>query len=164
MNNRHQQDQLLDDILADAVPPGFHEALLKQALVEMRIRGRMRHRRQGAFVAALVLAACFALWRGIPPRHTKPVNTPACGLVLTRPLHPNQIVTTHARTAGIVSTSAGLVAPLATVPGVKLFHEFSDSELLTFLSGKPVALVAMAPNQEELVFLNPTDANGFEMR
>ncbi len=163
MNERHPQDRLLDDVLADAVSPGFREALLEQALAEMRIRRRMRHLRQGALAATLALAACFALWRGLPSGRTKPVSTTAFGLVLTRPLTPSQIVATQPGATAIVATSADLVAELETVPGGKLFHEFSDSDLLTFLSGKPVVLVAVAPHRDELVFLNPADAEGFEM-
>ena len=162
MNHPADNERLLTDVLADASPAGFRQALLGETLRLARRRRQLRQT-QRAFAALAVLAVAGILaWRGFSPRPAvpKPLSAPgpivhsrpldAAAIVTTQPLLPGQITSTVASThiVTIVTTSGGC-------------HMIGDEELLALAASRPVALVRHGPHEAELIFVNPEDQNGF---
>jgi hypothetical protein len=164
MNNKIQN--LLDDVLSDAAPPGFRAELLDATLQHVRRRKHLRHWNRGLAVVAVMLAAIsFALWRTSSP-DTQPVlsGKPDLIVVRSRPLDPSRIVTTTPGTVAVVSSSPSTFALVKTGSAEHLFREIDDEQLLALLQGKPAALVRHGPNEVELIFLNPEDEKGFPVQ
>jgi hypothetical protein len=164
MNHEPDNEQLLADVLGEAAPTGFREALLGETLRLARRHRRWRQtRRMAALLVALGLLAVLVR-QNFPPHPLAPmpmakakvksyevVRTqplPAGASVVTRPLSTDQLAASVV-TAEMVQTGSGN------------FRIINDDELLTLVSSRPVALVRLGPHSELLVFANPADEKGF---
>jgi hypothetical protein len=161
MNDRHDSEDLLRDVLGEASPADFREASLGETL--RLARGR-RHRRrvQQASVALAGLVLLAILARQWLPRRSltaqqvsKPVAEESYQLVRTEPLPGDVIITTARFPESQLVGLMAVVGQVATTGGG--FRQINDDELLSLVSGKPAVLVRTGPHSEELVFANPKD-------
>jgi hypothetical protein len=166
MNRPTDNECLLDDVLSEAAPADFREALLGETL---RLAGRRRRwrqtRRAAALLAALGLLAGLVWQNRLPISATMPPVAKAGGrsyqLIRTEPLPVNAMVTTHPLAAGQLVASAVPVAVIETKTSRVGFRMIGDDELLTLITPRPAALVRLGPHSEQLVFANPDDEKGF---
>ena len=162
MNNPADKERLLDDVLSEAVPADFREALLGETLRLARRRRRFRQARRAVSAVAVLAALTALVWQSLPQRGVVPqaagksyvvVRTqplPVSALVMTQPLSARQLVAS-VETAGVVETTAGSGN----------YREINDDELLALASPRPAALVRLGPGSEQLVFADSADENGF---
>lgn len=166
--NRKADNELLDDVLAEAAPENFREAMLDETLRHARRRRRFRPARNatGTFLA-LALFGIF-LWQNNLPQKTTVVSAPPVAkiipkqnyeLVQTQPLPASAIVTTHSLAGGQFIASA--IEIVQTTTGN--YRVINDDELLAWIAPRPAILVRTGKNSEELVFANPEDAKGFPL-
>jgi hypothetical protein len=166
MNHRTDNKELLEHVLSESTPAEFREVLLAETL---RQASRRRYWRRGRHLAAVVavlgLAGVFTL-KHLRPRSTNPpqivagkpyqlVRTqalPTDAIITTRTFDPNRVVLTTA-TAGVIETHLA-------ENGLRIID---DDELLSLVASRPVALVKMNGDVEQLIFVNPEDANGFPL-
>jgi hypothetical protein len=165
MNDRSDQQQLLDDVLGESSPPDFRAALLGETLRLARRRRRWRQaRRTAGALAVAVFAALFA-WQirpgkiSVPPQLAKTSVPGSCQLIETRPLPAGEVVTTVNFPAVKMVSSESAVTQIATRSGG--FRFINDEQLLALVGPRPAVLVRTGPNSEELVFANPEDQKGF---
>ena len=164
MNREADNGPLLNDVLAEAVPPDFRKALLDQTLCLTRRRRRWRQtRRAAALVVALGLLALL-VWQNVPPHPAAPMppakaEVKSYQLVRTQPLPAYAIVATQTLSAGRLVASVATVEMVQTTAGN--FRVINDDELLALVASRPAALVRVGPHSEQLVFVNPADAKGF---
>jgi hypothetical protein len=159
MNNNSKR--LLEELLEEAAPAEFREALMRNTLCQVRRRRRVRALNRVLLMAALVVGLPVLFWRAFvfaPERPASralvsPIPEPASyHLVRSQPLNPAMIVETQPGTTPLVSSLSGSVAVVETKPGEHLFKELTDEQLLALLAGKPVGLVRYSPEHAELVF------------
>lgn len=160
-------NNLLDDVLAEAAPADFRDALMRET---SRLARHRRHRRQVRCVVGMVLMLCLIaalLWENwpkksaIPQPLTQRPKPAAYQLVRTRPLPANDIVTTQPLAAGQFIASGGTAGIVHTVAGN--YHLLNDAELMALVGKRPAILIRTGPHSEELVFANPEDAKGFPL-
>jgi hypothetical protein len=164
MNHEPDNEQLLADVLAEAAPADFREALLGKTL---RLAHRHRRWRQTRCAAALLaaLGLLAVLFRqNFPPHPLAPIpvakaKTKGYELVRTQPLSSGAIVITRPLSAGQLVASAATAEMVQTGSGN--FRVINDDELLALVSPRPAALVRFGPHSEQLVFANPADEKGF---
>lgn len=157
MKRETDNDDLLDDVLAEATPPAFRSTLLEATLQRARRRRRMRHVGRAALPVALVtLGAMLAWWNGRrPPDSPVPMPTePPCRIVRTQPLPSSAVVATQTLPPKRIVASVPFSAVVHTTPGSGGFRLISDEELLA-LVGRPAALVRVGPHAQELIFPSP---------
>jgi len=158
-------EQLLDDLLAEAAPPGFRAVLLDQTLRQARRRKRIRRWNIALSAAACAALLTVAFWQAREPRTaSNPARRPDLVIVRSQPLNPAQIVSTRPGAVQMVSSSASTFTLVQTRVSERLYEEIDDQQLLALLAGKPVALIHRGPNQAELIFLNPADEKGFRVQ
>ena len=164
MNRIPDDDQLLSDVLSEASPADFREALLGETLQHVRRHRRQRQARRAAAAFAAVGLIGLLAWRILPPQPATPLvestkaNYP---LVRTRPLPPGMITTTRPLTAQFLATRVAVpVIETMRTPG---FRVINDDELLALVAPRPAALVRLSPEHELLVFANPEDERGFPL-
>jgi hypothetical protein len=160
MKSDPNHEPLLHDVFADA-PTGTAEfGLLAPMLRHARRRRALRQARRGAVAVAALAAVAFgvrfsgrpsrSLPMGSPPPYalvrTEPLTSTA--IVATVPLAPDFLVSTAGETRMVRSTSLG-------------YSQLSDEELLTLVTPRPAVLVRASSGYERLVFVNPSDAEGF---
>jgi hypothetical protein len=157
-------EQLLDDVLAEAAPPGFRAALLDRTLRQARRRKQIRRWNLALSAAAGVALLTFAFWNAREPRTAStPARRPDLVIVHSRPLNPAQVVSTRPGAVQMVSSSASTFR-LVQTRMERLYEEIDDQQLLALVSGKPVALIHRGPNQAELIFLNREDEKGVHLQ
>jgi hypothetical protein len=164
MDTDPAKNQLLDDVLADAASPDFRADLLRLTLQEVQSRTH-RRRRNGELLAA----ACLLLVLAVAARLLSPPNAPKPGpdnplVVHSRPLDARMLVATQPSGPSLARCSASAIAFIRTAPTERTFDLIGDDQLLALLGGRPAALVRHGPATAELVFLNPTDRDGFPVR
>ena len=150
------RDILLGEVLAEAEPGGFREALLVETL---RLAGRRRWGRRARRVGmavALCLFGAFA-WRFVAPTELRVSAPAAYKMVHTEALAASAVLATHRFDADIVRTSVANVAVIRTRPAAGLFRSLDDNELLALVAPRRAALVRVGPNSEKLVFVRPED-------
>jgi len=165
--NRKTDNELLDDVLAEAAPAGFRGALLDKTLRVVRLRRRIRRARNavGVFVAVALLGL-LVLQKTSRPHSIVIAPTPkpvekSYALISTRPLSAGSIVTTRPLAAVTFETSTASVVVIETTPGN--FRPINDQQLLALVAAHPAVLVRTGPHSEQLVFANPDDAKGFPL-
>ncbi|HTR40796.1 MAG TPA: hypothetical protein VMH87_04210 [Pseudomonadales bacterium] len=165
--NRKTDNELLDDVLAEAAPASFREALLDQTLRVVRRRRRLRHARNivGVFVT-LALLGLVLRPTSRPPSVAidRPIPIPAeksYTLISTRPLPAGSIIATLSPNTVAFITSSPTVAVVETTSGH--FRVINDQQLLALVAAHPAVLVRTGPHSEQLVFANPNDAKGFPL-
>jgi hypothetical protein len=161
MNERSEQQKLLDDMLDESLPADFRAALLDQTL---RLARRRRRWRQSRRAGAALCVLFFAVWLAgrewtmkISPLQPLVKGPGPAGwrLVETRPLPAAQEVTTKdfARVTAISSQpTVGQIA--SSGDGV---HSINDAQLLVWVGQEPAVLIRTGPHSEELVFAEPMD-------
>lgn len=132
-------EQLLSAMFADA--DEFREQLLGQTLRHARLK---RRRRQSGQALLALATGAFALWWAIPrPATLDAPVTNGVQIVHSRPLPPQQIVTTRQDSVVMISSDKLSVAMLG------------DDQLLDLVPGETKLLVWHAPHDAELVIVSP---------
>jgi len=168
MKNKADNERLLDDVLTEAAPSDFREALLGETLRVARGRRRRRQtHRVAAMVIALGLCGIF-VWENTPlsERALAPVSSTKavegnCTLIETQPLPAADIVTTETLSPGEFTVSMANVEFVQTRSGN--YRAISDDELLALVASHPALLIRTSLHSEELVFANPEDGKGFPL-
>lgn len=158
MNRRGDQEQLLNDVLAEAMPTGLREEVLDATLRQVRRRRHLRQARQTLGALALLLGIGFLLWpHSQGPSAMPDAQTPYV-LVRTQPLPSAEIVKTVplGQSSRIASNPTASIISTATAP--RLAREIDDADLLSLAAPNPVVLVRLGPHSAELVFAHTTDA------
>ena len=159
MNNDSQR--LLAELLEEAAPAEFRDALMSQTLCQVRRRRRVRVLNRALLMAALLVGLPVLFWRAFvfPPERpasrafvTRNPAPTSYHLVRSQPLNAAMIVETQPGTTPIVSSLSGTAAVVETKPGEHLFNELTDEQLLALLAGRPVGLVRYSAERAELVF------------
>jgi hypothetical protein len=166
--NRKTDHELLDDVLAEAAPANFLEALLDETLRVVRRRRRIRQVRN--VVGMLIILGTLGIFVrqqtlkkpsvAIAPQAPRPVEK-GYTLIRTQPLSAGNVITTHPPGAVPLITSAATVTIVETTPGQ--FRLINDQQLLALVAAHPAVLVRTGPDSEQLVFANPQDAKGFPL-
>ncbi|HUB87080.1 MAG TPA: hypothetical protein VMB22_04255 [Verrucomicrobiae bacterium] len=167
MNERADRENLLDDVLAEAAPADFREALLDETLRLARRRRQFRKIRYTA-TALVVLGLTAALfWQNWPkepavslPLAKKTVRA-SYQLVRTQPLPAGAIVTTHPLAPGEFVASISAVRIVQDTAGN--YRVINDAELLALVGQHPAVLIRTGPHSEELVFADLEDQKGFPL-
>jgi hypothetical protein len=165
MNNRTDQESLLAEVLAEASPTDFREAMLAETLRLARRRRQFRQVRQAAGVLALIglLAVLVAQQFSRQPDVSMPLAKKnvkqSYELVRTQPLPAGALISTGKFSEAQFAASVSTVVAVVTVSGG--FRQINDNELLALLADKPAVLIRTGPNSEELVFANPEDQKKF---
>jgi len=167
MNNRIDQESLLAEVLAEASPPDFREAMLAETLRLARRRRQFRLARQAAGVLAVagLLAVMAAQYFTKPTSISTPLAKqnakPSYELVRTQPMPSGAFISTrNFPAAGSVAPGPKIIEVATTSGGFRLIN---DDELLALLADKPAVLIRTGPHSEELVFANPEDQKGFPL-
>ena len=164
MNHEPDNEQLLADVLAEAAPTDFREALLSETLRLARHRRRWRQtRRASALLVALGLLAVL-VWQNFPPHPLAPMpmakaKVKSYELVRTQPLSAGAIVVTRPLSANQLVASVATTEMVQTSSGN--FRVINDDELLALVASRPAGLVRLGPHSERLIFANPDDERGF---
>jgi hypothetical protein len=162
MNDSADNERLLEDVLSEAVPADFREALLGETLRLARRRRRFRQTRRAVSAVAVLAALAALVWQSLPPRGVVPQKAGKSYVVVrTRPLPVSALVTTRPLAAGQLVASVETVGVVETVAGSGGFRVIGDDELLALVSPRPAALVRLGPHSEQLFFVNPEDEKGF---
>jgi hypothetical protein len=164
MNHEPDNEQLLADVLAEAAPADFREALLGETLRLACRRRRWRQtRRAAALLVALGLLAVLVRQNfPTPPRAPMPVTkakVKSYELVCTQPLSAGAMVVTRPLSAGQLVASGATTEMVQTSSGN--FRVINDDELLALVASRPAALVRLSPHSERLIFADPDDERGF---
>lgn len=164
MNRPTDNERLLDDVLSEAVPADFREALLGETL---RLAGRRRRWRQTRRAAALLVALgllAVLVRQNFPPPPLAPMpvtkaKVKSYELICTQPLSAGAMVVTRPLSAGQLVASGATTEMVQTSSGN--FRVINDDELLALVASRPAALVRLGPHSEQLFFVNPEDEKGF---
>ncbi|HXR46171.1 MAG TPA: hypothetical protein VN784_01915 [Candidatus Limnocylindrales bacterium] len=169
MENKTDNDQLLADVLTEAAPADFRDAILGETLRLVRRHRRWRQTRRAAtWLAALALVGIFIWQNNLPQKPVTSVPVPAAKaveknykLVETQPLPANAIVTTQPTASGQFIASTASVEIIQTRGGD--YRVINDDELLALVASHPAMLIRTGPHSEELVFADPKDQSGFPL-
>ena len=166
MSQKTDNEELLDDVLAEAAPADFREALLDTTLRQVRRRRRFRRMRNAAGAIAGLALATTLIWHKNAKQNPLAIAPPAkkaveqsYTMVTTQPLSPDHIVPTRSVETPQIVTSRNTVEIVQTTAGN--FHFINDEELLALTAAHPAILVRTGPHSEMLVFANPQDTRGF---
>ena len=164
----HHADNLLDDVLAEAAPENFREAMFGETLRHVRRRRRFRQMRNAAGIfIALALLGIFVRQENFSQ---KPISAPPVakiispenyGLIRTQPFPARDVVTTQPLVTENFIASTATVKMIQTTTGN--YRVINDEQLLALLASRPAILIRTGKNSEELVFANPEDAKGFPL-
>ena len=163
MKDNSSEDELLDEVLGETATPAFRAGSLEQMLGAVQHRRRARRRRLQVLTAFCLVASIGLFVRLTQKQHLGSLNRPEPLLVHSQPLPSEMIVVTEPLPMITVSSSGYSVALVEDLLPGELFETIGDDRLLALLAGRPAALVRPAYGATELVFLNPTDANGFQV-
>jgi hypothetical protein len=161
MNERTNNQELLAEVLAEASPADFREAMLAETLRLARRRRQFRRVRPTAGVLVLMglLVVLATQHFSKPPVGSPPlareIAQQSYELVRTQPLPASALVSTRSFSAAGFALSVPKVIEVATASGG--FRLINDDELLALLADKPAVLIRTGPHSEELVFANPED-------
>ena len=166
MKNRDPNDRLLGDIFADALSPDFRANLLASTLQTVQRKRRMRKTvRVAAAVMGIVCLIGLSTWSlrrsdsTLVSLETAPVT-----VVRTQPLPRSSIVTTQGFATEAIIQTVAFTQLVHTEKEHSPFRIIGDRELLALVGEGRAALVRVGPETEELIFVNPNDANGFLLR
>ena len=167
MNCKPDNERLLTDVLFEATPADFRDAMFGETLRLVRRRRHWRQTRRAA-VSLVALGVCgIYIWqKNMPPQPVAPPPVAVAveknyQLVQTRPLPAAAIVVTKPLAFGQVVTSAESVSIVQTSNGN--YHVIDDERLLALVGRRPAILIRTGPHSEELVFANPEDQKGFSL-
>jgi len=157
VNDFHQNERLLTDVLGEGTSADFRAGLLNQTLRLARQRRRFRQARRAASALAVLVGLGLLVWREVPSG-LRPASLPAkpYALVRTQPLPPAAWVATRPLSPASLLVSAKLGNIVVTAQAAVPVREINDDELLA-LAPKPAALVRHGTHSAELVFVNAAD-------
>jgi hypothetical protein len=138
----------MDDLLEDAASPEFRAALLAKTL--KTARQRKRRRQLGLTLGtALFVAIYVSMFFEMRPPQTMPI--------LTRQPELNVVYSSSADPVPVVGTDLDSASTFSIVQTAESQRprEINDRQLLTLLSGRPVALIRPDNRQAELLVWNP---------
>jgi len=169
MEKKTDNEQLLNDVLTEAAPANFRDAMLGETLRAVRRRRRWRQtRRATALLTMLALCGVFIWWENLPQ---KPVISPppsaakvvekSYTLVETHPLPASDIITKQPMPSGRFIASTIGIKIVETSGGS--YRVIDDDQLLALVASHPAVLIRTGPHSEELVFANPKDQKGFPL-
>lgn len=169
MENKTDNERLLNDVLGEAAAADFRDTMLAETLRVVRRRRRWRQtRRVTALLAVLALCGMFTWWQNLPQKTviSPPVSASKAPersytLVETQPLPASDIVTTQPMASGPFIASTTGVKVVQTSNGN--YHIIDDDQLLALVASHPAVLIRTGPHSEELVFANPKDRKGFPL-
>src|SRR5436189_3850179 len=127
MKDNSWDDELLNDMLAEAATPVFRADSLDQMLVAVQRRRRSRRRIQALLATVSLLAAIGVGLKFVNPRHnfiTLTRNEPF--VVHSEPLSPGMLIATQPELIPAVSTSDSSIALVEPVPPMDLFEVIGD--------------------------------------
>lgn len=163
MKRRTDQEQLLNDVLADEADARLNASALDQLLqlARRRRRGRKVWRVGGALVVVAVVMFAFAFQSGgrksKTDRANKPIVPPSCEIVTSVALMPEQLISSRPLSPEqIVHSASGAVAVVQTTANVP---SVNDEELLELAKPNIAVLVRRSPREMELVFVEASAAN-----
>src|ERR1700723_107089 len=139
---KETNNELLDDVLAEAAPADFREALLGETLHVFRRRRRVRQARNTMVIFALFALLSVSIWhkKAVQPSmaiapSAQPAVRKSYTVVDTQPLAASAIVTTHAFGTGQSTSNAATVEIVETTTGN--FHTVNDDQLLALVAAHP---------------------------
>ena len=162
MNKRTDNEELLEDVLADEAGCGVREASLENILRLARRRRRTRLVQRAGVVAALLLISALGVMHYLAPKSAMlevapaPPAIPGFALITSQPLTPAEMVASQPLPSEQIVTTLPLPAVVQTVAGN--YREVGDDELLALAAPQTVALVRRGPHEAELVFV-PAQSN-----
>jgi len=164
MKDNSWEDELLDEALGETTSPSFRADSLDQMLGAVRQQRRSRRGRTRVLLTAFCLLASIGLLMRLAPKRSLPGRDKTEPLLVhSAPLPSEMIVLTGPLLISTVNSSGSSLTLLENLPPGELFETIGDDRLLALLGGRPAALVHPASGAAELVFLNPADANGFQI-
>jgi hypothetical protein len=158
MNDRRDQDRLLNDILAEPGATGAREALLGRTLRLAKRRRFFRQARRAAPALALVAAALLVFWHSSPPRVAQREPPKPYALIQTQALPQAALVNSRPLSPGSVVLSTSTAASVSTAAEPRSFQEIDDATLLSLAAPNSPVLVRLGPHTAELVFAQPPGA------
>jgi hypothetical protein len=159
MKNPTDHDRLLDDLIEEAMPPGFRAQALARTMAA--VRHQRRRRLAVTFAGPLVVFAVTAwLWQA-RERPALPPTAPAYTVITSQPLAPGQMVHTDPQSVVRLSSAPGNIGWITDRPEDQLVKVLDDEALLTLLADRGAVLVHLSRDQTTLVLANPADLRGF---
>ena len=159
MNKRTDNEELLEDVLADEAGCGVREASRENILRLARRRRRTRLIQRAGVVVALLLVSAMGVMRYLAPKSVMlevaqaPPAIPGFTLITSQPLTPAELVTSQPLSAEQIVTALPLPDIVQTAAGN--YREVGDDELLALAAPQIVALVRRGPHEAELLFVSP---------
>lgn len=147
-----RRDVLLADVLAEAEPAAFRDGLLTATLAQVRRRRRLRRALRGAGVLGAVAVLAMAGWWASGRGGRRTGELAGCREVRTHPLAAEVVVTTRAFDPARCVGSQRFAAVVQTLPGDGAVRWVDDAELLALAGKRPVVLVRVGPQEQELIF------------
>lgn len=162
MNRRSEEQQLLNEILAECQPDNRREQLLAQTLRQVRSQRHRRQTRRTVGALVLLLGLGFLIWSR--PHHSFVQSSPPKPFLLveTQPLAEANIIKTIPLSSLNQVHSGWNVTFIATATEPRLAREIDDADLLSLAAPNPVILVRLGPHSAELVFAHLTDTDAPE--
>lgn len=164
MNRPSEQEQFLNEVLAEGMPETLREDLFTQTLRHVRRRRQARQARRMVGALIVVLGLGFLVW----PRPHQPsahLSSPKPYLLVqTQPLPGADVVTTVPLRAASQVESIPTVSVIATATEPHVAREIDDADLLSLAAPNPVILVRLGPHSAELVFAHTAEENTAEHR
>ncbi|MEO6568119.1 MAG: hypothetical protein ABIO94_05095 [Opitutaceae bacterium] len=157
MNQHPEEENLLDDVLAEAAPADFRAALLADTLRLASHRRRSRQIRRGVGAATALALGIFLSWRGLSPPSA---SIELYESVRTHPLAESALVRTHSFDGEVHTGSQPTVATIRTAAEREGFRFVDDDELLALAWPRPAALVRIGPEMQTLIFLPQAELEG----
>ncbi len=167
MKDNSREDELLYEVLGETNATSFRTGSRDHMLAALEQRRGHRRQIQGFRVALCLLATIGLLVSLTPGGHRPTLERPESLFVHSKPLPPGMILVTQPELISTISTvtsSRSSVALVEGLPPKDLFEIIGDDGLLALLGERPAALVQRGSAGAELVFVNPADANGFQIR
>ena len=162
MNHATDDDRLLEDVMADGLPPEFRAMLLGETLRQARRRRWARQTRPVAATLAVLAGLAALLWRtASPPSVTREATSQSVAIVRSQPLPASRLITTRPLSADHLVGTFASAQIVQTPPADGQVHLIDDAELLALAAPKPAALVRWGSDAPELVFVNPADQQAF---
>jgi hypothetical protein len=157
MKNRQVSD-LLQEVLEQGTPAEFQSALLENTLRAARRRKQFRQIGRSALGLAVILVALIVLF--YKPASPLPLQSQrsTVSIIHSQKLQSGMFLTTRKSVPQVTSSTSTFAIVNTRAGGFKLM---GDHELLAFLTGHPAALVRRGNGNADLVFVNPTDMEGF---
>ncbi len=163
MNRTTDQRRLLAEVLAEAEPAGFRDALLGETLRLAGSRRRGRRFRKGTATLVVLGLLGTLVWQFMLPGHgILTLVAPSYANVRTEPLPLAAIVRTQPFAADRIVVSIASVDVVHTTPNSGRFRKINDDELLALVA-RPATLVRVGPQSAKLIFLNPEDQKDFPL-